>query len=368
MRTVCFYSNAVDVHCQSMAWALRKFGVTVNIVSLSDMPDYSKSSWSIGQSSWMDRNSDIFPEKADLLYLRRYWPTVAPDFAHPEDIDFIQEGCDKYNTWLVEYYGSCGSNWVQTPQACRTANNKLLQLRTAKQVGLSVPRTLVSNDYDEVRRFLESEGPFITKPIVAKNWLVNETNTFPFTAKVDLDDINEVAVSLAPMIYQTLVPKKLEHRIAVFGETIVSASLNSHRYRETETDWRTAVGRALDIQNSELPEHLEHKLKSFMRILNLRTGVFDFIETPDGEFVFLEVNESGQFLFIEGENPNIQCLLHSTKFFLNLLSMPFAGVDERSISLQKFFDDHPPEIFTSDGIGIHKTRPYANKMSSQAQR
>jgi hypothetical protein len=36
-----------------------------------------------------------------------------------------------------------------------------------------------------------------------------------------------------------------------------------------------------------------------MRIARLRFGAFDLIEQPNGEFVFLEVNPAGNWLWLE---------------------------------------------------------------------
>jgi hypothetical protein len=38
---------------------------------------------------------------------------------------------------------------------------------------------------------------------------------------------------------------------------------------------------------------------ALMRKLDIVFGCFDFIVRPDGQYVFLEVNQAGQFLFVE---------------------------------------------------------------------
>ena len=40
-----------------------------------------------------------------------------------------------------------------------------------------------------------------------------------------------------------------------------------------------------------------------MRMLGLAFGCIDLIVTPQGEYVFLEVNEMGQFLWVEQREP-----------------------------------------------------------------
>ena len=53
-----------------------------------------------------------------------------------------------------------------------------------------------------------------------------------------------------------------------------------------------------------------------MASLGLKFGCFDFIVTPDGEYVFLEVNEAGQFLWIEGHCPELKMLSEFCHFIL----------------------------------------------------
>ena len=50
---------------------------------------------------------------------------------------------------------------------------------------------------------------------------------------------------------------------------------------------------------NQLPREIETKILALMKIFGLVYGAFDFIVTPDGRYVFLEVNPSGQYMWIE---------------------------------------------------------------------
>jgi hypothetical protein len=54
-----------------------------------------------------------------------------------------------------------------------------------------------------------------------------------------------------------------------------------------------------------------------MRQLGIFMAAFDFIETPSGEYVFLEVNEGGQFLWAEDELEDIPLLDALVEFLLS---------------------------------------------------
>ena len=47
-------------------------------------------------------------------------------------------------------------------------------------------------------------------------------------------------------------------------------------------------------------ESTESRLR-YLKRMHLNFGCFDFIVTPDGEYVFLECNPNGQWLWIEEE-------------------------------------------------------------------
>jgi hypothetical protein len=51
-----------------------------------------------------------------------------------------------------------------------------------------------------------------------------------------------------------------------------------------------------------------------MRKSGLATGSFDFIIDLKGDYVFLEVNESGQFLFLQSNDSSIPTLDAFSKF------------------------------------------------------
>jgi glutathione synthase/RimK-type ligase-like ATP-grasp enzyme len=53
------------------------------------------------------------------------------------------------------------------------------------------------------------------------------------------------------------------------------------------------------VEPAALPADVTDKLLKFMKHLGLVYGAIDLRRTPEGEYVFLEVNTAGEFLFIE---------------------------------------------------------------------
>ena len=81
-------------------------------------------------------------------------------------------------------------------------------------------------------------------------------------------------------------------------------------------DWRAIHSGRMLIETFELPEAVAHKVRVFMQRMGLVFGSIDMIVTPEDEYVFLEVNEQGQFLWIEEFNPDFKMLDIFIQFML----------------------------------------------------
>lgn len=64
-----------------------------------------------------------------------------------------------------------------------------------------------------------------------------------------------------------------------------------------DVDWRLDMNP--DVLTAELPTAIRDKLLALQQRLGLRYGAIDLTRTGTDEYVFLEVNPGGQFLFVE---------------------------------------------------------------------
>lgn len=72
---------------------------------------------------------------------------------------------------------------------------------------------------------------------------------------------------------------------------------------ETHVDWRTDYD-ALEYQPADVPERVAEGVRRLLRTLDLRFGALDFLVTPEGEWVFLEINPNGQWAWIAQAAPD----------------------------------------------------------------
>ncbi len=170
--------------------------------------------------------------------------------------------------------------WVNNIQRDAAASNKPYQIGLANEIGLRIPETLITSDPEEAREFWAAvPGQVIYQP---------------FTAKLEEQTMAE-SVRLAPVIFQKYVAGK-DLRITVIGDRLFAAETGA-RIGEYQAGMRPNTG--LRCRCHELPPAIQEKLLILMRRLGLEYGAIDMRLTPEGEYVFFEVNPAGQFLYVE---------------------------------------------------------------------
>jgi glutathione synthase/RimK-type ligase-like ATP-grasp enzyme len=184
----------------------------------------------------------------------------------------------------------------------RRADNKQLQLQVASEIGLETPRTLITNDADAVRSFARScEAGIVTKMLSSFAVYEDGKERVVFTNPVTVEDLDDLSgLKLCPMTFQERIPKALELRVTVVGNRVFAAAIDSQTSSAAQHDWRKdGVALMEEWKRYELPAEVEARLLRLMDHFRLNYGAVDFILTPDGRYVFLEVNPVGEFFWLE---------------------------------------------------------------------
>jgi glutathione synthase/RimK-type ligase-like ATP-grasp enzyme len=175
----------------------------------------------------------------------------------------------------------------------------MLQHRAAAQIGLAMPETLYTNSPSEVRAFIQDKkGKVIYKPFLPTGWTNGPQQFMPYTALLNDESLVDETLRFTPGIFQELIPKAYEVRLTMIGRRAFAAKIHSQETAAGRLDWRRAYSE-LRFEALDLPPHIEKQCASLLETLGLVFGCLDFIVTPEGEHIFLEVNEMGQFLFVE---------------------------------------------------------------------
>jgi hypothetical protein len=189
--------------------------------------------------------------------------------------------------------------WVNPPDGAALAGSKILQLEMARTIGLTIPETLFTNSPTEIRQFLGRGRQVIYKSLSGGGWMNNDSRFLSYTSLLSEDDlVADRVLRQTPGIFQDFVPKSHELRVTVMGNHVLAARVLSQETQRGRLDWRQSYDE-LQFSPDRLPSSVEGQCRALLDALGLVFGCFDFIVTPEGEHVFLEVNEMGQFLFIE---------------------------------------------------------------------
>lgn len=324
MLRILITTTPDDVHAIYALLALRSKGCKPIIWYTADYPVQQKHNFEIinGEVVWQSCGEDfeINNDQFDIVWYRRpQRPTISPH-VHPSDI----ENSQKENGMLYQAFWEVIANnaiWINPAKQARSANCKILQLRTACQNGLKIPSTLISNDPQKIKQFIESygDGNIIYKTLYPLHWITHEGLHLTYTNKLSKPDLpSDYILQSTAGIFQKRVDKLYELRVTYFGEQAVAVKIETqHAKTQARIDWRSVPTHQLQIKEYKLPDQIDRKCRQFMKQLGLIFGCFDFIKTPDNEYIFLEVNEAGQFLWIEDANPDIKMLNTFTNFILN---------------------------------------------------
>ena len=245
-------------------------------------------------------------------------PVLPPDVPIPADDRYVaQRECTAFHRaqWAL---AAPDAFWINHPDGRRRANVKPVQLRAAGEAGFRLPPTLMSNDPARIRRFIERhDGAVLYKPFVPTHWHLGDQGiAFNFASEVSAADLpDDEVLRLSPGIFQQRIDKAYELRVTVMGERVFAARLLSQEREESRVDWRNAFAN-LAVEPAELPAADAERCRRVMADLGIVFGCFDLIVTPDGDIVFLEVNEMGQFLWLDEANREINTLAPFCEFLL----------------------------------------------------
>jgi len=313
-RAVLIRSHPFDYHMHAVGWALTLRGMPWRSWSSSLFPARLAQGLEIapdGQFRLWKSDQDGHDDFGDIavVWNRRRGQSEVSKHLHEADHDFVRK---EANIFQEEFARELlpRAMWVNAPEAQRRDVHKIFQLRTAIGVGLTVPPSLITNDADEIADFYHRhDGDIIFKSFTGGFWSKGDGRQAKgVTARVTEDHLRRRdSLAAAPGIFQKRLPKRDELRITVMGKSCFAARLDSQSLPEAETDWR-AGGFNVPLDWIDMPENLEQACLRYMEAAKLHYASFDFIRTPAGETVFLEVNQTGQFLWKEVSCPAMPLL------------------------------------------------------------
>lgn len=192
--------------------------------------------------------------------------------------------------------------------------SKYRGLMAASEVGFQVPRTLMSANAAEVNDFYdEMSGRLIYKP--HRQHQETKRGTFSGAAAVTKEMLRHTeAIESAPGVYQELLTIDYEIRVLVVGRTTVAAQVrNNSRF----IDSRIMLGSSNTVSAVQLSPSIAEKCIDLVRDNGLTSGSIDLAIAMNGDAYFLDLNASGQFLWMEYFCPAVPALDTFARFLFS---------------------------------------------------
>lgn len=302
---ILILSGSDDPHADWIEQKLRERSANFLRFNAADFPTRSEISRSYSPTGKLQTILRIDGVPILLDEVRSVWnrrpqkPVPHTHFLGLAVQEFLTEECDSF---AQDIWNSLDCFWLPAPPAILyRAKFKALQLKLAAELGFEIPPTLITNSPEDFIEFYNQHGGQIISKIAGSKMLRSLQDDFArFTEVVSNRDVAYAQdVRFCPVIFQAYVPKRIELRVTVVGQTVLAAEIHSQQTQHTKHDWRHYDYHNTVYLSHSLPKSISQQCVQLTNKLGLCYGAIDMVLTPDGRYVFLEVNPNGQFLWIE---------------------------------------------------------------------
>ncbi|MFL5685407.1 MAG: RimK family alpha-L-glutamate ligase [Chloroflexota bacterium] len=216
---------------------------------------------------------------------------VGPEGRRPDDgsqpelrsaIDF------EYDTGLMALFEDLPCIVVNRIAGGMSNNSKPYQALLVRRSGLLTPPTIVTNDPDQARAFVdEFDGAVVYKSLSGIRSVVR---------RVGPDKMARLPfLRHGPAQFQAFIPGT-NVRVHTVGDSVFATRVSSdavdYRYARRE-------GGTIEMEPSTLPDAVAASCLQMAGALGLEMSGIDLKETPDGQFYCFEINPSPGFLYYE---------------------------------------------------------------------
>jgi glutathione synthase/RimK-type ligase-like ATP-grasp enzyme len=285
-----------EEHTVDVTQRLVRMGREVVLLDLADFPARAglMLSWPNGsEPSYVvdGPNGPVDLRSAGVAWWRRVRPySIDPALVAPSMHAFAASETAQAVSGMLD---AIPCRWVNPRGADDAAHHKPYQWAIAHEVGLRLPRTLVTNKPEAAREFINRVGlgRTIFKAFLATHEAWRETR---LVEREELERLD--LVRYAPVIFQEYI-EGVDLRVTVIGDKMFPAEIDA-RKTSYPFDMRMVIGEAV-MQATKLPAQVSKAVLKLQRRLGLSYGAIDLRRTPEGEYYFFEVNPAGQWLFVE---------------------------------------------------------------------
>ncbi|MQA24741.1 MAG: ATP-grasp ribosomal peptide maturase [Micromonosporaceae bacterium] len=297
--TVLVLAEECDPTADAVVHALQQREVPVFRCDTSWFPVRLSVDAVLGETGWAGALRTEHQEVA-LSGLRSIWYRSPTAFVFPGGLS----GPERRHAALEAKLGLGGVLWslpvLWVNHPAKAADTyKPTQLHVARRLGLTVPRTLVTNRPEAVLRFAATcDGRVVVKPLGSAS-IVEAGGRRPlYTRPLNADDLVDLhGVEVTAHLFQQRIDKACEVRLTVIGGRMLAAAIHAGS-DAARADFRADYG-ALTYDTVDVPGPVAAGLRAFMRHFGLVFGAFDFAVDEAGTWWMFECNPGGQWAWIE---------------------------------------------------------------------
>lgn len=249
-----------------------------------------------------DVNRDIVLDKRWTIWNRRVLDPLT-DGEVPKELEEIVR-TETRKAWQSLLYIHKGKV-VNRPQAQIVAGNKIHQLLYVRDNfrNIIVPNTLLTNNPEELARFFRENLQICHK--LQQQSLVGKSDKVltMYTNLVTEENLkNAHLIRRNPSLFQTYIDKEYELRVTALEDMAIGIAIHSQESKVSKLDWRRYDFDDVKYEKVDLPDDVEDFCIRLINHYGLSFGQIDIIVTPEGDYVFLELNPNGQWLWLEKQS------------------------------------------------------------------
>lgn len=181
--------------------------------------------------------------------------------------------------------------WANNPEKTYKAENKIVQLKYAKNIGFTIPNTIFANYAPK----LQNEK-YIIKSLDTAFFNIDENEGFVYSNIVDKKELQEANLKWAPITIQDYVSPKTDIRVTVVGNEVFATDITING-KGVDGDWRI-VKDDVKFNSVTLPTAVKNNCIELVKQLGLNFGAIDLLKTDKNDYIFLEINPTGEWAWL----------------------------------------------------------------------
>lgn len=291
--SILIISNKIDFTTDYVCVELEKQGANYIRINREDFCNYSVHFDALNcRLNLIIENTDYELSNDSLMSIWYRAPIYLRDILQPDITPEEQLYRSQWTAFIRNLSVFQTQLWMNNPESTFRAENKLLQLYIANELGLKCPKTLICNDFPSG---INPDTHYIVKPLDTAVLRMEDKEAFVYANIVTGKELQNSELGLAPITLQEYINPKIDLRVTVVDEEVFGTSVENCN-GEIIGDWRKEKANAI-FKNFKIPNDISDKCIKILKNFKLTFGAFDFA-LKDDVYYFLEVNPTGEWAWL----------------------------------------------------------------------